>query len=264
MDLSSPHLLRDFLGALLSLPIQFYNVAVGILATILASCIPTLNTLNDSRGYFIMARTDITISEGGLKFFTDSPQFLSPALIIPATLIAAIFLFTRSREGYDGIANILSTVPAILHHTVSAPGFALVAITVFSTIYLLTRRSTKTTILVFLITVGLVFLFQLLEKLPFLTAILDSSDKFCSGVAKILAEVFTGVLKILAEVFTGVPKILAEVGKVLAEVGKVLAEMGKVLAGELKPILEVLAVHHALPQILVFLFLTAVLHHFHN
>ncbi|KAK4447439.1 hypothetical protein QBC34DRAFT_410022 [Podospora aff. communis PSN243] len=257
MDLSSPHLLRDFLGALLSLPVQFYNVAVGILATILASCIPTLNTLNDSRGYFIMARTDITISEGGLKFFTDSPNLLSPALIIPATLIAAIFLFTRSREGYDGIANILSTVPAILHHTVSAPGFALVAITVFSTIYLSTRRSTKTTILVFLTTVGLVFLFQLLEKLPFLTAILDNPDKFGSGVAKILAEVFTGVAK-----------ILAEVGKILAaEVSEILAGVWTGIANvfdKLKPILEVLAVHHALPQILVFLFLTAVLRHFHN
>jgi len=50
-----------------------------------------------------MAGTDITISEGGLKFFTDFPKLLSPTLIILATLIAAIFDLTRSREGYDGI-----------------------------------------------------------------------------------------------------------------------------------------------------------------
>jgi hypothetical protein len=103
MDLSSPHLRRDFLGALLSLPVHFYNVAVGILATILSSFIPTPNTLNCSRSYFIMAKTDITISEGGRESSTDSPKLLSPALIIPTALIAAIFVFTRSREGYDGI-----------------------------------------------------------------------------------------------------------------------------------------------------------------
>jgi len=104
MDLSSPHLLGDFLGALLSLAVLFYNVAVGILATILSSFIPTPNTLNYSRSYFIMAKTDITISKG------DSPKLLSPAVIIPATLITAIFVFTRSREGYDGIYPPLSFI----------------------------------------------------------------------------------------------------------------------------------------------------------
>jgi hypothetical protein len=77
-----------------------------------------------------------------------------------------------------------------------------------------------------------------LEKLPFLTAILDRPDKFCSGVAEILVEVG----KILAGVWTGIDNVF----------------------DKLKLIIEVLAVHHALPQILVFLFLTAVLHHFHN
>ncbi|KAK4446657.1 hypothetical protein QBC34DRAFT_383009 [Podospora aff. communis PSN243] len=231
MDLSSPHLLRDFLGALLSLPVQFYNVAVGILAIILASCIPTLNTLN--------------ISEGGLKFFTDSPKLLSPALIIPATLIAAIFLFTRSREGYDGIQNMLSTVPAILHHTVSAPGFALVA-EVFTVVFEILAE-VFTGVLVILAEVFTGLLVILAEVF---TVVLVILAEVFPGVLVILAEVFTVVLLILAEVFTGVPKILAEVGKILA--------------AELKPILEVLAVHHALPQILVFLFLTAVLHHFYN
>ena len=116
-----------------------------------------------------------------------------------------------------------------------------------------------------------------MEKLPFLTAILDSPDKFCSGVAIILAEVFTGVTKILAEVGK-----IGEVSKILAgEVGKILAGVWTGIANvfdKLKPILEVLAEHHVLvtasavaltivtvlPQILVFLFLTAVLHHFHN
>jgi hypothetical protein len=98
MDLSSPHLLRDFLGALLSLAVDFYNFAVGILATILSSFIRACNSL----GNFIMARTETFISEGGLKFFTDSAKFL-PALITPATLIAVLFVLTHSREGYDGI-----------------------------------------------------------------------------------------------------------------------------------------------------------------
>lgn len=88
-----------------------------------------------------------------------------------------------------------------------------------------------------------------MEKLPLLTAILDSTDKFCSGVAKILAEVYTGVAK-----------ILAEVGKILARVWIGAANV----FDKLKPIIEVLAAHYALPQILVFLFLTAVLHHFYN
>jgi len=60
-------------------------------------------------------------------------------------------------------------------------------------------------------------------------------DKFCSGVAKILPEVG----KILAGVWTGAANVFNN-------------------------IIEVLAAHHTLPQILVFLFLTAVLYHFHN
>ena len=98
MDLSSPHLLWDFLGALLSLAVDFYNFAIGILATILSSFIRACNSL----GNFIMARTEIFISEGGLKFFTDSAKLL-PELIAPATLIAVVFFLTHYREGYDGI-----------------------------------------------------------------------------------------------------------------------------------------------------------------
>ena len=57
----------------------------------------------------------------------------------------------------------------------NAPEFALVVITVFSPIYLLTRRSTKTKILVFLATVCLVFLFQ--RKLANPTLLINSSQE---------------------------------------------------------------------------------------
>ena len=106
MDFSSSspsHLLGDRLGALLSLPLDFYHFAIGILTAILSSFNPTPNTLTHSRGYFIMAKTDIDISEGGFWFSTDSRKLWSPTVVVPATLIAVFFILARFRDGYDGI-----------------------------------------------------------------------------------------------------------------------------------------------------------------
>ena len=73
-----------------------------------------------------------------------------------------------------GIANILSAVLATFEHK-TAPELALVIITVSSTIYLFTRRSTKTKILVFLATVCLIFSFQ--RKLANPIQLIDSSHE---------------------------------------------------------------------------------------
>ena len=73
---SSLHLLGNFLATLLSLPLKFYNL--------------------------IMATT-ITIYDGGLKLVTDSLQLWKLEVIIPATLLAAIYLLTHTPGVYDGI-----------------------------------------------------------------------------------------------------------------------------------------------------------------
>ena len=106
MDFSSStssYLLGDLPGALLSLPLDFYHFAIRILTTILSSFNPTPNTLTYSRGYFIMANTDISISQGGFRFSTDSLKLWSPAVLILPTLVAAIFILASYRDGYDGI-----------------------------------------------------------------------------------------------------------------------------------------------------------------
>lgn len=103
MYFSLPHL-RDALGALLSLLLDFYHFATGILAAILSSFNPT-RTISCSRGYFIMANTNIAISEGGFRFSTNSPKFWSPTVVIPAVLTAVIFILARFRNGYDGISS---------------------------------------------------------------------------------------------------------------------------------------------------------------
>lgn len=78
MDLSSP---------LRSLAAKFSNFAIGVLATILSWLILARNTLHR---YFIIAKmkianfimaetkTEITISEGGLKIVSSSPEFFRP------------------------------------------------------------------------------------------------------------------------------------------------------------------------------------------
>ena len=58
------------------------------------------------------------------------------------------------------ISNRVVGIANILQHVVSTPGFALVVITVFATMYLWTRPSAKANIGVFLTAVCLVFLFQ--------------------------------------------------------------------------------------------------------
>ena len=106
MDFSSSspsHLLGNRLGALLSLPLDFYHFAIRILTAILSSFNPTPNTLACSRGYFIMAKTDINISKGGFRFLTDSYKLWSPAMVVSATLIAVFFILARFRDKYNGI-----------------------------------------------------------------------------------------------------------------------------------------------------------------